>query len=113
MTIACQSATTMVPIIAPIGLTAQSMTITPIVSPCYDPCTVTVAVTWTNDTVGSITAPPGGIPLSITVDTVTPPNGTITIPEGTIIPTGPMTPIIFTVTGLLHSNPNLICPVPN
>jgi hypothetical protein len=89
-------------------LTAQNMIISPVMSPCYDPCTVTAIITWVNNTSGSL---PTGQIIGITVDGVIPPNGTTATTRS--IPVGGTVSHTFTLTGLLHTYTNLICPTPN
>jgi hypothetical protein len=111
MTIACQSAndpSTPGGVQQPSGLSAQNMTITPAVSPCYDPCTAYVDVTWINDSASTVIA---GATVGITLDGVTPPGNSTTTPSDINI--GSTFSYTFTLTGLLSSNTNIICPVPN
>jgi hypothetical protein len=110
MTISCISAnspTTPGGVTAPIGLTAQSMTITPAATPCYDPCTIYVDVTWINDTTGTIGA---GTTVGINLDSTI--NAASTTTPSAVIP-GDKFSHTFTLIGLISSNPNLICPNPN
>lgn len=103
MTIACQTVT----VATPITLTAQSMTITPAASPCNEPCSVTVDVTWVNNTGGTL---PAGQTIGISVDTGAP----TTVSTGIEIPNGSTVSHTFLVTGLTAAgSPHTICPTPN
>ena len=91
-----------------IKLTAQSMILTPVASPCYGPCTMIINVTWINNTAGTLQA---GQVIGIMVDGTTPMDGSTTTTSP--INMGETVSHTFTVRELFHINPNLICPVPN
>lgn len=103
MTITCQTIT----VISGPNITATNITVTPATSPCLQPCTVGVSITWTNlgnqDGTFNPNLSVNGTPLATSPWTT---DHSLTAGASTTLSTD--------LTGLTVLNsPYIICPVPN